>query len=159
MAEATSGGGSGSGAAQTPWASDIDAAGYNLSDLGKLNLDDATTLTIATGAITITQSYHLVDTEAAAATDDLDTISGGIAGDRLFLRSANAARTVVVKHGTGNIITPYGNDYALDSPDRVIQLIYDGTNWLVIGLSRRITVSTSDPSGGADGDIWIKYAA
>lgn len=61
------------------------------------------THTIASGAITlrVTSGQILVDTEGAAATDDLTTINGGIAGNRISLRCANAARDVVVKHGTG----------------------------------------------------------
>lgn len=95
----------------------------------------ATTLTIATGAITATYNYHLVDTEAAAATDDLDTISGGVAGQRLVLRAANSARTVVVKDGTGNI--QCAGDFSLDNAQDTIELIYDSalSAWLEIGRS------------------------
>jgi len=132
---------------QSPWGTNIDAAGYDLSDLGKLNFDEATTLTISSGAITITQSYHYVDTEAAAATDDLDTINGGTAGDILFLRTVDSTRDVVIKHGTGNIVTSDGSDYTMDSTDDVVQLIFDGTNWHLV------SAGGAAAPGGSDGQI------
>lgn len=93
---------------------------------------DATELTIATGAITVTQKYHKIDTEANAASDDLDTISGGVAGQELIIRADNTARTVVVKHGTGNIRSFSASDVTLDETYKSAHLIYDGTNWLII---------------------------
>src|SRR5690606_3555049 len=66
-----------------------------------------TELTIASGVITITSTlpivYHMVDTESDAASDDLDTISGGIDGQRLVLRTVTGSRDVTVKNNTGNI--------------------------------------------------------
>ena len=52
----------------------------------------------------------------------------------LFIAANNAARTVVVKHGTGNIQTWDGNDINLDEARKVLQAIYDGTNWNVISV-------------------------
>ena len=52
-------------------------------------------VTIASGVITAHLDYHTVDTEADAATDDLDTINGGHDGDILTLRAINGARDVV----------------------------------------------------------------
>jgi hypothetical protein len=95
---------------------------------GNLNLGATTELTIASGVITITRSYHRIDTESDGASDDLDTISGGITGDTLVLRAENDARTVVVKDGTGNIQT--AGDCTLDNVQDTITLIFDGTNWL-----------------------------
>jgi hypothetical protein len=67
-------------------------------------LKAATTLTIATGAITVTQGLHKIDTEASAATDDLDTINGGAEGIVFWARIVNNGRNVVIKHQTGNIV-------------------------------------------------------
>lgn len=99
-----------------------------------LKLTDATELTIATGAVTVTQSYHSIDTESDAASDDLDTINGGVAGDVLYIFANNDARTVVVKNGTGNILTYDGNDISLDEDHKVIELLFNGTNWRVVGV-------------------------
>lgn len=92
------------------------------------------TATIASGAITATSSYMIVDTEAAGATDDLDTINGGVDGMRLTIRAADSARTVVVKDGT-NIKGP--GDVTLDNREDTCSLIYDGTLsvWLVTASS------------------------
>lgn len=94
-------------------------------------------LTIASGVITVTTaiSYAVVDTEAAAGSDDLDTINGGVDGARLVIRAANDARTVVVKDGTGNI--QCGGDRSLDNTQDTIELIYDGTltAWLEIAFA------------------------
>ena len=60
-----------------------------------------TALTIASGVITITGAgFYEIDTEGAAATDDLDTISGGDEGDVIILKSKANARDIVLKHGT-----------------------------------------------------------
>ncbi len=95
----------------------------------------ASTLTIASGAITVTRGWHLVDTEASAASDDLDTISGGVDGMTLVIRAANGARTVVVKDGTGNIKGP--GDFSLDNAEDTCSLIYDNAQsaWLVTATS------------------------
>ena len=87
-----------------------------------------TTLTIATGAVTITTSFHAIDTESAAASDDLDTISGGQTGQVLYLHAANGARDVVFKDGTGNL--KLAGDFTANSTEDMIAMINDGTNWL-----------------------------
>ena len=82
-------------------------------------------LTIAGGIITVTNAYHDVDTEASAATDDLDTINGGIDGMRVVLRANNNGRTVVVKDATGNINC--AGDFSLNNVQDTIELIYDSS--------------------------------
>ena len=101
---------------------------------GKLARTDAGELTIATGAITITGANHTVDTEADAATDDLDTISGVSNGAFVTLRAENAGRSVVVKDGTGNIETPGGEDITLSGTETTLTLQYDLAlaKWLVL---------------------------
>jgi len=88
----------------------------------------ANTATIATGAITVPAGHKsiIVDTEGAAASDDLDTISGTSAGDVIVFRAANDARTVVFKDGTGNL--KLSGDFSLDNADDTITLVSDGTN-------------------------------
>jgi len=90
-------------------------------------------LTIASGVVTVVNSYHAIDTEGAGATDDLDTINGGVDGMILTIRANNDARTVVVKDGTGNI--QIAGDMTLDNTQDTITLRYDGTltAWLEIG--------------------------
>ena len=101
---------------------------------GQVSFQDDGELTISSGNITPTGTNHRVDTESDAASDDLDTISGGADGDFLTLRAANTARTVVLKDGTGNIETQDGNDVSLDTTEKIVTLQYDSTasKWLVI---------------------------
>lgn len=93
-------------------------------------------LTIASGVITVTASAHPVLNQSAAASDDLDTISGGTIGDTLMLFANDDAQTVVVKHGTGNIFLDSALDKSLDNSKDVISLYNrDGTNWVQTGFS------------------------
>lgn len=116
---------------QTALAADIRRG---LSALGLLLPANAGELTIAAGVITVTGNYHTIDTEADAASDDLDTISGGADGMPLFLFPANNARTVVVKHGTGNIICPGGVNISLDDATDFLLAFFSSANnkWSVV---------------------------
>jgi len=104
---------------------------------GPLNLLGAalSELTIATGVITITAGAHTVDTEADAASDDLDTISGARDGDILVIVPANAARTVVAKHGTGNLNLSAGVDFTMDEDDDFLVLLLIGSTWQEVSRS------------------------
>ncbi|MQB01654.1 MAG: hypothetical protein GEU78_15420 [Actinobacteria bacterium] len=102
----------------------------------------ATTITIAAGVVTVTGSYHTVDTEGSAASDDLDTINGGVTGQLLVLNAINSARTVVMKNGTGNISLA-GSDFVMDHRNDRIMLQFDAAGagaW--VELSRSKTVSS-----------------
>jgi len=92
-------------------------------------LADPHKVTIATGAITVYGTSHRVDTEAAASTDDLDTITAPNRSDSdwLTLKAHDGARTVVLKDGTGNL--RLAGDFSLTSTQDRIVLSYDGTNW------------------------------
>lgn len=103
---------------------------------GYLDLATSTELTIAAGAVTNTQNWHTIDTQADAASDDLDTITAAADvtdGYLLFVRANNAARTVVLKHNTGNIYCPGGADISLTDVFPVVCLMYDATlvKWVV----------------------------
>lgn len=93
-----------------------------------------TTLTISGGSITPTIGTHLVDTEGAAATDDLTNIATTNLPDGrwLLLRPANPARVVTVKHnagGAGQISLGQSADYALSSATSFVVLERSGTGW------------------------------
>ncbi len=91
----------------------------------KLVLARGANLTIAADAITATHSYHYVDTEAAAATDNLATINGGVDGMVLVMRTVTSGRDVTIKHGTGNILLAGAADRVLTNLSDKITLIYD----------------------------------
>jgi hypothetical protein len=87
------------------------------------------TRTIAAGVITIGEfGWYRVATEGGAATDDLDTINGGLyAGQVLVLASATIAQNVVLKDNTGNL--RIAGDFSLNHSQDRIQLMWDGQFW------------------------------
>lgn len=93
-------------------------------------------LTIASGEITVASAYHRVDTEGAAATDDLVTINGGTTvGQILVLQSVNDARDVTVKNATGNIFLA-GTDFVLSNIlDKLFLIFSTGNQWHEIARS------------------------
>jgi hypothetical protein len=110
--------------------------------LGVNDFSDAVTplspfsYTIASGAITLKVEaavLHIaVDTESAAASDDLDAITGGFPGMILVLGTSTNARDVTVKNGTGNIRT--GSDRVLDNSRDTVTLIKSRSgDWLLMG--------------------------
>lgn len=90
-------------------------------------------VTISGGEITISGGFATVDTESSAASDDLDTINGGVPGQMLILNINTTGRSVVIKHATGNIYTASGSDVTLDASRKYALLIYDN------GTFREIT--------------------
>lgn len=117
-----------------------------LSSAASINLPASTELTIATGEITITQSVHTVDTESDAAADDLDTINMPSNVDLFALIAENASRTVTLKHGTGNIVTPNGTDHALTDNGFTL-CYYDGTNVQLLSSVDHVHAAASITSG------------
>ena len=113
-------------------------------------LETAVGLTIASGAVAKTRSHHTIDTEGNAASDDLDTISGGAEGELLLIRPADGARTVVIKHGTGNIWNVAQVDILLDDADDYALLVYSGSKWSVIGGGSTGKHAESHENGGDD---------
>lgn len=110
----------------------------NSFDVGtKLILTRGANLTIASGVITVTNSYHIVDTEGGAATDDLDTINGGVDGEIIVIRTASTLRDIVVKNGTGNIVLAGGADITLTNLRDKITLMYDSVanEWTELAFS------------------------
>jgi len=101
---------------------------------GFLSLE-RTAETISGGIITASSSFIDVDTEGAAATDDLDTINGFSNGNILIIHPASSARTVVAKDGTGNLLL--AGDFSMDHASDTLTLIYWDLNnyWLEISRS------------------------
>jgi len=111
--------------------------------------------TIATGSITVTSSFHSVDTEANAASDDLDAVSGGASWKVAYLRANNAARAVVIKHGTGNIKCWGDTDITLDSLSKYALFVWDDENSVWLALSG----TTGGGGGGPSAYCYIAYAS
>jgi hypothetical protein len=110
-------------------------------------------LTIATGVVTIASTYSTfydIDTQGDAGSDDLVTINGGEDGEIIIIRAENAARTVVVKHDTGNIVLQGAVDHALCNTIQMLMLRYDGSDWIEIASGAdRLVVFGYNLGGGA----------
>ncbi len=108
-----------------------DDDGYTLEITSGGGFSGVEAKTIVSGVITLTGVNKFrrvaVDTEAAAASDNLDTISGGNVGDLLIVQAANDARTVVCKNGT-SLKLQY--DFSLnDSKDKLILICTAAGVW------------------------------
>jgi hypothetical protein len=98
--------------------------------------------TIATGVATVVATHDgvmavNVDTEAAGATDDLDTftLTGVRDGQTVTMRAYASARTVVAKDGTGNM--RLAGDMTLDNHEDSLTLQWSATDsyWYEIARS------------------------
>jgi len=117
----------------------IGCNGQALQNVGLLDFKEPIELTIAGGAVTITQTAHKIDTEGDAADDDLVTINSSLGGSDegqlLLLRCENDARFVTVK-STGNI-TLHQGDALLGGRDRSLLLVWKGplNKWVELARS------------------------
>lgn len=105
---------------------------------GHIQMDAATTLTISAGAVTPTGNYHLLDTESAAASDNLDTITGTGEAWLLFLRTTADARDVTIRHGVGNIVNAGAQDIILGTAADLAVGLFDETlnKWVMFGVTQ-----------------------
>lgn len=96
---------------------------------GRIGYGVGPTRTIAAGSIIIADfSFYRVANEAAAATDDLDTILGGsYDGQMLILAAASSTQDVVLKDQTGNLRLT--GDFTLTHSQDRISLMWDGAAW------------------------------
>ena len=116
--------------------------------------------TISSGAINAYQDVLQVDTEGAAASDDLDYIydasgtgvtAGLQHGQRQIIRALNGTHTVVVKNGTGNILTADGHDIVLDENYKVVVLYWDKTKSSWIEVRSPVQYPTTTTGGDSTG--------
>jgi hypothetical protein len=90
-------------------------------------------VTIAAGAVTVHLDWHTIDTEANAASDDLDTINGGFDGAMVTFRASDSARDVVFKDSTGNM--KLNGNFTLNNVEDTITLRYMNGIWYEINRS------------------------
>jgi hypothetical protein len=90
--------------------------------------------TISGGEITLSAedsarplAFLRVDTEGAAASDDLDKINGGTQGQRLVLQAFSTARTVVVKDGTNLYLQ--ANCSLTNKHDKIELICFSNSKW------------------------------
>ncbi len=125
------------------------------ADLVNIGASAATELTIASGVVTVTQTNHSVDTEADAASDNLDTIAGMVADQLYLFRAASGSRTVVLRDTlvstTGNIRTPFAQSISLAELDDWALGVSDGTDVTIVGF--RTLSQTGGGAGVLIGDL------
>jgi len=104
-----------------------------IEDLKRRTASDPEDLVISSGEIRIKRHFHRVDTEGGAATDDLDTISGGSVGDTIVLQTLVDSRDVTVKDSaTLNL----AGDFTLgDTKDKIMLIKISTTTWDEISRS------------------------
>lgn len=112
-------------------------------------------LTISSGSVTATRTYHTIDTESDAATDDLANITTGSVDDYciLIISAANTARTVVVKDaatGAGEIHMIDSADFSLDDTEKTLILQRRGTDWYEIGRTGVTAASQAQMEAATD---------
>jgi hypothetical protein len=103
-----------------------------------LHSGTARELTIAAGVITVRRgdSYILVDTEADAATDNLDTINGGTEGQVIVFRSYAEARDPTLTDAVGNMQLAGGNFTLNGTVDHIMLICrVGGTAWAELSRS------------------------
>jgi hypothetical protein len=95
---------------------------WNAISGGVLTWGSAVSKTIASGTVAYSSGYshYQVDTEGAAATDDLTSFTGVPVGNRVLIRSTDAARAVTLVNGAGLKLQ---SDFTLNSPYDTIVLI------------------------------------
>ena len=113
-------------------ATQFDLQANEILDAQLLNLTDGTTLTLdAPGAVTVTQTLHVITAITGQTTDSLVTINGGAAGDILILGAADTDDIFVDVDG-GNIS---GTDRNLFEVGDRIMFVFDGSSWREISFS------------------------
>jgi len=124
--------------------------------------------TVASGSITPTVATMTVDSESAAASDDLETVqtTNFNDGNIIIIRNFADARNIVVKNGTGNITTLSGSDVTLDTTKQYMMLMLVSSTWYEIlpsfavsaGCGILLNTYLSNPAipSGVDGSRLIK---
>lgn len=110
--------------------------------------------TIAAGVVTATRDFMIVDTEGAAATDDLDTINGYAEGRVLNVRMSSASRVVTVRHNAGNILSWTGANVVL-AADKWTRLVGTATGWSISEPQTITTLYQRTALGGTAATISI----
>lgn len=126
------------------------SAATNFAISGKLSITSAGTLTIATGAVTVTGSNHLLDGEGAAA-DTLDTVNGLVNGQVIVFQIVSAARPITFSL-SGNMLTQSGESLVVNSRTTIVRGIYRSSDSkLIIEANPRLYQSTGQTISIAGG--------
>ena len=144
--------------------------GYE-TDTGSVKIGDGSTAWTSLAYFGVSSTYvttqisNLVDS-APGALDTLNEIAAALNDDANFATTVTNSLALKQDKVTGVSDTEIGY---LDGVTSAIQTQLDARVSEVNGavttaatdqtVVRNITLSTSDPSGGIDGDVWLKYTA
>jgi hypothetical protein len=88
-----------------------------------------TTLTVTGGSVTLTRSYHTLDTVGGtAAASDVNTIERTNDISLAYISTLNNARDITLKHNVDNILCDGAADIVLDSVSDKVLLLWDQLN-------------------------------
>ena len=116
-------------------------------------LEAAGSLTLATGAITITKSYHILTSEVGV-TDDLETIGTGTTGmgeGTIVVLMAESGHTITIKNAVDNIFTDV--DIVLEGEKQVALIDFNG-DWYLLYTARDLTFTVNAFQYPAPGTDW-----
>jgi hypothetical protein len=100
----------------------------SLPPIVRFSLYTPPALAIASGVLNASKAYHTIDTEAGAASDNLDTLNGlAVDGMVVALRTLTPEHVVVLKHNTGNLYLPAETDITMDASTRAVLLAYNAS--------------------------------
>ena len=90
-----------------------------------------TTETISGGVLdlTFTETNNIVIAGEGAAADDLDTITGGVPGQEIYL--IYGSETITLKHATGNLTIAGAADFIFNSANDHARAVKVGSDWVV----------------------------
>ena len=93
---------------------------------------------IASGSISVTDDKTrviIVDTESAAASDNLDTLLAVFDYQIVTLHTLDSSRDVVVRHNQGNILLTGAANFTLSNVADTLSLMYNpiAVKWVEIG--------------------------
>lgn len=63
--------------------------------------------------------------DGTGSSNNLDNILGALDGDIIYVRSLSSARSIVFKHGAGNLLCNGASDLTVASANDVVMCIYD----------------------------------
>lgn len=127
-----------------------DAVNWKIWDVtaNKLNLTPQDQV-IAGGVINYTSSHMRIDTEGAAASDTLDTIStvGVAIGDIAIIRQLNSARNITIGFLTGNITLSSSTNITFTDVNDSVTLMWTGVFWTEIARGSPAAKATTTNEG------------
>lgn len=82
-------------------------------------LSPSTLLTIASGAVSVTQTYHLLRNAGGASTGTLNNINAAADIDLVIFHLNGAGQTTTFAHNAGNLRFEDGRDYVMNDQNRV----------------------------------------